>query len=143
MLNKISKAVGGFISAALFTQALVGCAPMPVGAQEAKAISADRQYAYVGMDEASLVVTRDKGLSQGKDWFGRAHGIDFLIDGKRVATIWSGEVVRFGLKAGPHIIAVTTGGPLVEREINLKVGETMRRRIPDSQDLDVTPTAYK
>lgn len=137
MLSRKLKVLCVLPGAMLVAQSLVGCSPMPLTAQEARSISPDRQYAYREKDEASLVLTRDKG------WYDGDQSIDFLIDGKLVATVRRGEVARFGLRAGPHIIAVSTGDALVEREINLKVGETIRRRIPDGSVLDVTPTVYK
>ncbi|QLG93875.1 hypothetical protein HZF02_18845 [Pseudomonas yamanorum] len=139
MLTKKLKALSTLICVVMVADILVGCSVKPVTAQEAKPISPDRQYAYSGKDEASLVVTRDKGWYEGDGGI----RVDFLIDGKLAAKVNTGEVVQFGLKAGSHIIAVTIGGTLVEREVNLKAGETIRRRITYYNDLDITPTAFK
>lgn len=139
MLNVKLKALSTLICVVVLADILAGCSMKPVTAQEAKPISSDRQYAYSAEDEASLVVTRDKGLIEGDGGI----RIDVLIDGKLAAKINAGEVVRFGLKAGTHIVAVTIGSTLVEREVNLKAGDTVRRRITYYNNLDITPTAFK
>ncbi|UWF52016.1 hypothetical protein NYP20_14050 [Pseudomonas sp. N3-W] len=115
---------------------LAGCSVKPISAENASPISADRQYAFTDKNDVTLLVTRDQG------WYQSGHTIDFLIDGTLAAKVRMGEVARFGLKAGSHIIAVSAGGLLVERELNAKSGETIRRRIPDGVTLDVTPTTF-
>ncbi|MEL7553662.1 hypothetical protein [Pseudomonas protegens] len=138
--------IGGFrvlcpmVGAFLVAGYLVGCSSEPVTAQEAKPISSDRQFAYSDSDEATLVVTRDKGGYEGKSTI----HVDFLIDGKPAASIRPREVVKFGLKAGTHILGVSIkGSPVVEREVSLKAGEVTRRRITYYNSLDITPTAFK
>ena len=128
------------IGTALLTSILIGCSGKPVTAQEAKPISLDRQFAYSENDEATLVVTRDKGGYEGK---GTIH-VDFSIDGKPAASIRPREVVKFGLKAGTYILGVSIkGSPVVEREVTLKAGDVIRRRITYYNNLDITPTAFK
>lgn len=140
MFNSGFKNLCHLIGTALLASLLIGCSGKPVTVQEAKPISLDRQFAYSENDEATLVVTRDKGGYEGKG----AINVDFSIDGKPAAAIRPREVVKFGLKAGTHILGVSLkGSPVVEREVNLKAGDVIRRRITYYNNLDITPTAFK
>jgi hypothetical protein len=123
---------------ALAVALLVGCAPVPISADKADPVSPDRVFAYSAKAESQIVVTRDAGMS------GSGCTIRFYIDGKPAADFHAGEVARFGVAAGKHILAVEgvrmcAGTGLAETEINLKPGESLRRRIAG---ISLTPTSF-
>lgn len=117
---------------------LAGCAPVPISADRADPVSADRLFAYASKGESQIVVTRDSGFA------GAGCTIRFSIDGKAAADFHSGEVARFGVAAGKHILAVEgvhmcSGSGLAESEIVLKPGESLRRRIAG---ISIMPTSF-
>lgn len=118
--------------------ALWGCAPTPISADQADPVATDRIFAYSGKSDSQLVVTRDSGFA------GSGCTIRFYIDGKPAADFHSGEVARFGLKAGKHTLGaepvrMCAGSGIGESEVDLKPGETVRRRISGAS---VMPTSY-
>lgn len=80
------------------------------------------------------------------DYLGCNHR--FYIDGTLAAEFAASEVAQFGLAPGKHVIgakpsAACGGGGLVESEVDLKIGESVRRRLSVTPGgITVTPTAY-
>jgi hypothetical protein len=70
------------------------------------------------------------------------------VDGKIVAELHPGEVAKFGISSGKHVLGLGAralyGTPdVLEYEIDVKPGETVRRRISViSGDRRLSPTAY-
>jgi hypothetical protein len=126
---------------ALAVALLAGCATSPVPADKADPVPSNRLFAFGGKSESQLLVTRDSGL------YGSGCNYRLYIDGTLAAEFASGEVARFGVKSGKHILGVKPsaacgGWGLVEREVDVKTGETVRRRITLSGDsFDISPTA--
>ncbi|WP_338578960.1 hypothetical protein [Pseudomonas sp. ML2-2023-6] len=122
---------------------LAGCGSSPVSSDRADPVPAKRLYAYEGQSDAQLIVVRDGGL------YGAGCNYRFYIDGTLAAEFAAGEVARFGLSAGRHILSSTYsgacgGGSVVEREIEVKAGEVVRRRISviTGGAQDISPTAF-
>ena len=122
---------------------LAGCGSSPVSSDRADPVPAKRLYAFGGPAAAQLIVIRDGGL------YGAGCNYRFCIDGTLAAEFAAGEVARFGLPAGRHILSSTYsgacgGGSVVEREIEVKVGEIVRRRISviTGGAQDISPTAF-
>lgn len=130
-----------FAISALSFFMLAGCTTSPVSADKADPVPSNRIYALSGKSDAQLLVTRDSGL------YGSGCNYRLYIDGALAAEFASGEVARFGVKAGKHVLGVKPsaacgGWGLVEREVDIKAGETVRRRITLSGDsFDISPTA--
>lgn len=120
---------------------LAGCATSPISADKADPVPSSRLFAFGGQAEAQLIVTRDSGL------YGAGCNYRLYIDGTLSAEFASGEVAKFGIKPGKHIIglkpsAACGGWGLVERELEVRAGEVIRRRITLSGDsFDISPTA--
>ncbi|WP_081214435.1 hypothetical protein [Pseudomonas synxantha] len=122
--------------AAVAVAMLAGCENTPISADKADPIPANRIYAFTQKGDSELVVTRDSGMNQG------GLKLKFYIDGTLAATFGQGEVGRFGLTRGTHILAISDGSALVESEIELVPGQTIRRRISVSmQGFDLSPTS--
>ena len=123
--------------AAVALAMLAGCfSTSPISADNADPLPANRIYAFTKKSDAALVVTRDSGMYQ------VGLKVKFYIDGTLAADFASGEVGRFGLTAGTHIIAISDGGGLMESEIELSPGQTIRRRISISGPrVDLSPTS--
>jgi hypothetical protein len=77
-----------------------------------------------------------------------------LIDGKKVARINTGEIVKFQIKPGRHIVgiagddegnglcAMQIGQPVKETASELTAGEVQKYRIAGTQDgLDIRPSS--
>lgn len=77
-----------------------------------------------------------------------------LIDGKKVARINTGEVVKFQVKLGRHIIGIASddeggglcamqiGQPVKETSSELAAGEVQKYRISGSQNgTDIRPSS--
>lgn len=128
-------------ASALALSLLTGCSTSPVSADKADPVPSSRIFAFSGKSEAQLLVTRDGGL------YGSGCNYRLYIDGTLAAEFASGEVARFGVKAGKHVLGVKPsaacgGWGLVEREVDIRSGETIRRRITLSGDsFDISPTA--
>lgn len=122
---------------------VAGCGSSPVSADRADPVPTTRLFAFGDKAEAQLIVTRDGGL------YGSGCNYRFYIDGTLAAEFAAGEVARFGLPAGRHILGSTFsgacgGGSVVEREIDIRPGETMKRRISVliGGVQDISPTAF-
>lgn len=121
---------------------LSGCSTSPISAGDADPVPPSRLFAFSSKGGSQLVVTRDSGM------FGAGCNHRFYIDGTLAAEFATGEVARFGLAPGKHVIgakpsAACGGGGLVESEVDLKLGESVRRRLSVTPGgITVTPTAY-
>lgn len=121
---------------------LSGCSTSPISASNADPVPPSRFFAFSSNGSSQLVVTRDSGM------FGAGCNHRFYIDGTLAAEFAAGEVARFGLAPGKHVIgakpsAACGGGGLVETEVDLKVGESVRRRLSVTPGgITITPTAY-
>lgn len=105
-----------------------GCATEPISADKADPVPVERLYGFGSASDAQLVVTRDSGLS------GSGCKLRFQIDGKPAADFYAGEVGRFGVRSGEHILAVEPvgicgGSGIFEAEVELNAGDVLRRRI--------------
>ncbi|MDB5995273.1 MAG: hypothetical protein JWP42_2409 [Pseudomonas sp.] len=120
---------------------LAGCATSPISADHADPVPKSRIYAFDNKADAQIVVTRDSGL------YGSGCNYRLFIDGTLAAEFASGEVAKFGVKPGSHILGIKPsaacgGWGLVEREVQVGAGESVRRRITLSGDsFDISPTA--
>ena len=130
---------------------LAGCSSTPVEPGSAKRVPADRVYAYQAAvpGGATLVVSRDNGF-----WASGGCMATVLIDGKKVARINTGEVVKFQVKPGRHIVgiagddegnglcAMQIGQPVKETATNLVAGEVQKYRISGTQNgADIQPSS--
>lgn len=123
---------------AILLASITGCATQPISADKADPVPAERLYGFGGSSAAQLVVTRDSGLS------GSGCKLRFHIDGKPAADFYAGEVGRFGVSAGKHILAVEPvgicgGSGVFEAEVDLSAGDVVRRRI---SGVGVYPTNF-
>ncbi|MFJ2381585.1 hypothetical protein [Pseudomonas protegens] len=115
---------------------VAGCSNTPISADKADPLPLNRIYAFTQKSDSELVVTRDSGMYQ------VGLKIKLYVDGTLAAEFGQGEVGRFSLTQGPHILAVSDGSVLVESEIELLPGQTMRRRISITmQGIELSPTA--
>ncbi|MBK3468378.1 hypothetical protein [Pseudomonas sp. MF6776] len=121
---------------------IVGCSTSPVSVDQASPVSASRVFAFQEKKDSQLVVTRDGGI------VGSELRFILHIDGKPAAEFHPGEVAKFGLAPGKHVLGLGTWvlfgkSDIIESEIDIKPGETVRRRISiRSGDYYLTPTAY-
>jgi hypothetical protein len=116
---------------------VAGCAPMPISAEDADPVPSSRLYAFSKKLEGEIVVTRDSGFA------GSGCTIRFYIDGKPAADFHSGEVARFGVTAGRHVlgaepIRMCAGSGIGETEAFVNAGESLRRRIAGALVLPTT-----
>ena len=115
---------------------LAGCSNTPISADKADPLPPNRIYAFTQKSDSELVVTRDSGMYQ------VGLKIKLYVDGTLAADFGQGEVGKFGLTQGTHILAVSDGSVLIESEIELLPGQTMRRRISITmQGIELSPTA--
>ncbi|MBS6084543.1 MAG: hypothetical protein KIC49_25350 [Pseudomonas fluorescens] len=127
---------------ALLLAALGGCSTSPISADIADPVPSTRMYAFTEKNAAQLVVTRDSGI------YGAEVRFILHIDGKPAAEFHPGEVARFGLASGKHILGVSKYMPfgtsrIIESEIDMKPGDLVRRRISQhGSSFSFTPTAY-
>ena len=122
---------------------VAGCGSSPVSSDRADPVPTQRLFAFSDKAEAQLIVTRDGGL------YGSGCNYRFYIDGTLAAEFAAGEVARFGLPAGRHNLGSTYsgacgGGSLVEREIEVKTADVVRRRISviTGGAQDISSTAF-
>lgn len=121
---------------------LAGCSTSPISVSEADPVPPSRLHAFTNKNESKLIVTRDSGA------FGSGVNYNILIDGKLAAEFASSEVATFGISSGKHILGIQPstmfgGGTVHEAEVDVKPGETIRRRISlDGGGFYLTPTAY-
>lgn len=122
--------------------ALMGCATSPISADKAESVPASRMYAFNKNTGSQLVVTRDTGF------FGAGCNHRFYIDGTLAAEFASGEIARFGVLPGRHVVGVKPsaacgGGGLTEAEVEVRSGESVRRRLSVTPGgLAISPTSY-
>ncbi|SDO20384.1 hypothetical protein [Pseudomonas poae] len=108
-------------------------------------------YAYQSEvpDGATLAVSRDNGF-----WASGGCLATVLIDGKKVARIDTGEIVKFKVKPGRHIVgiagdeegnglcAMQIGQPVKETAAEVSSGETQKFRISGTQNgTDIRPSS--
>lgn len=130
---------------------LAGCTSTPVETGSAKRVPAERVYAYQTAvpGGATLVISRDNGF-----WASGGCLATVLIDGKKVARIDTGEIVKFQIRPGRHIVgiagdeegnglcAMQIGQPIKETASELTPGEEQKYRIAGTQDgLDIRPSS--
>lgn len=130
---------------------IAGCSSTPVDSGSAKRVPADRIYAYQTetSDGATLVVSRDNGF-----WASGGCFATLLIDGKRAARLDTGEVAKFYVKPGRHIVgiggdedgsglcAMQIGQPVKETATEVVAGEVQKYRISGSQNgTDIRPSS--
>lgn len=131
---------------------LAGCSSTPVEPGSAKKVPTDRIF---GLQSAvsggsTLAVSRDDGF-----WSSGGCYAAVLVDGKRVARMGTGEVAKFQVGPGRHIIgiagdqdgngmcALQIGQPAKEAATTLQPGEEQKFRISGAQDgLDIRPTSF-
>ncbi|MFC6299563.1 hypothetical protein GNF76_22840 [Pseudomonas sp. CCM 7893] len=127
---------------ALLLGVIGGCSTSPISAENADPVPAPRLYAFTEKSAAQLVVTRDSGI------YGSEVRFILHIDGKPAAEFHPGEVARFGLAPGKHILGVSKymifgHSRLIESEVEVKPGDLVRRRISQhGSSFSFTPTAY-
>ncbi|AMB86659.1 hypothetical protein AWM79_15640 [Pseudomonas agarici] len=130
---------------------LAGCSSTPVETSSAKQVPAERIYAYQAEvpGGAILVISRDKGF-----WASGGCFATLLIDGKKAARINTGEVVKFQVKPGRHIVgiagddegsglcAMQIGQPVKETASEVAAGEVQKYRISGTQNgTDIRPSS--
>ncbi|WP_404486405.1 hypothetical protein ABWL43_01520 [Pseudomonas sp. HT11] len=130
---------------------LAGCSSTPVAPGSAKRVPSDRVYAYQSdiPGGATLAVSRDNGF-----WASGGCMATVLIDGKKVARIDTGEIVKFKVKPGRHIVgiagddegnglcAMQIGQPVKETAAEVSSGETQKFRISGTQNgTDIRPSS--
>lgn len=138
--------------AATTTALLAGCSSTPVDPGSAKTVPADRIFALQAAvpGGATLAVSRDDGF-----WASGGCYAAVLVDGKRVARMGTGEVAKFLVKPGRHIVGIVgdqdgngmcawqIGQPAKETATTLHAGEVQKFRISGTQDgLDIRPTSF-
>lgn len=127
---------------ALLLVAMSGCSTSPITAENADPVPSTRLYAFTEKNAAQLVVTRDSGI------YGAEVRFILHIDGKPSAEFHPGEVARFGLAPGKHILGVSKymifgTSRIIESEVDVKAGDLVRRRISQhGSSFSFTPTAY-
>ncbi|NNB71529.1 hypothetical protein BFW91_13675 [Pseudomonas fluorescens] len=130
---------------------LAGCSSTPVDPGSAKRVPADRVYAYQAdvPGGATLVVSRDNGF-----WASGGCLATVLIDGKKVSRMDTGEIVKFKVKPGRHIVGIASddegnglcamqiGQPVKETAAEVSSGETQKFRISGTQNgADIRPSS--
>ncbi len=130
---------------------IVGCSSTPVDSGSAKRVPTDRTFAYQTSvpSGAMLVISRDNGF-----WASGGCFVTVLIDGKKAARVNTGEMVKFQLKPGRHIVgiagdeeggglcAMQIGQPVKESATELNAGEVQKFRISGTQNgNDIRPSS--
>ncbi|WP_397450866.1 hypothetical protein [Pseudomonas sp. NA-150] len=133
-----------------FAGALAGCSTTPVPFDQAKPIAGDRVLAFgtkPSVPFGMIVVARDTGFIAGGCF------VSVHVDGKPVARIDTGEVVKLYVPAGEHLVGLgadqqgkgmcDSGGGLKEQAANLKEGQVKRFRIGGDSNvgLDIRPSS--
>ncbi|MGO4302187.1 hypothetical protein [Cupriavidus sp. RAF12] len=126
--------------------ALAGCATTPIPAEQAKAVPAERLFAFQQRpagEYATLIVTRDTGMA------GARSDVKLSIGNQPAADVGAGETVRFYLPAGEVIVGakldeLLLSQPIVERAVALQPGQARRYRISVNPGVgvDLQPTAF-
>lgn len=131
---------------------LAGCTTSPVNEKSAKPAPADRVLLFQTPRDggATIVVTRDSG------WLAGGCYVAVLIDGQKAARIGPGEVARFNVEAGRHMIGMAgdadgagmcglqIGQWVKESATELRPGEIQRFRVSadSSAGMDIRPTSF-
>lgn len=130
---------------------IVGCSSTPVESGSAKRVPADRTFAYQASipGGATLVISRDNGF-----WASGGCLVTVLIDGKKAAKIDTGEMIKFQLKPGRHIVGIAgdedgnglcsmqIGQPVKESATELVAGDLQKFRISGTQNgNDIRPSS--
>ncbi|WP_032699236.1 hypothetical protein [Pseudomonas syringae] len=122
---------------------IVGCSSTPVESGSAKRVPADRTFAYQASvpSGAILIISRDNGF-----WASGGCFVTVLIDGKKAARVDTGEMAKFHLEPGRHIVGIAgdeegnglcsmqIGQPLKESATELNAGEVQKFRISGTQN---------
>ncbi|WP_395601339.1 hypothetical protein AB4P97_16130 [Pseudomonas sp. A1230] len=130
---------------------IAGCSSTPVDSGSAKRVPADRVYSYQTETPggATLIVSRDNGF-----WAAGGCFATLLIDGRRAARVDIGEVAKFHVKPGRHIIGISgdedgsglcamqIGQPVRETSTEVVAGELQKYRISGTQNgTDIRPSS--
>ncbi len=137
--------------ATVIAVSIAGCSSTPVDSGSAKRVPADRTLAYQASvpSGATLVINRDNGF-----WASGGCFVTVLIDGKKAARINTGEMIKFQVKPGRHIVgiagddegsgicAMQIGQPVKEIATEITASEIQRYRISGSQNgNDIRPSS--
>lgn len=94
---------------------LVGCSTTPVTEDTGSFVTKDRIYIHSLLTpeqgKEAITVFRDSGIS------GSACNYDLSIDNQKIATLKSGEFIKFYAPYGEHIIKVSVSGLCPDIEI--------------------------
>ncbi|MFO3664282.1 hypothetical protein [Pseudomonas amygdali] len=130
---------------------IVGCSSTPVESESARRVPADRTFAYQASvpGGATLIISRDNGF-----WASGGCFVTVLIDGKKAARVNTGEMAKFQLKPGRHIVgiagdeegrglcALQIGQPVKESASELVAGDVQKFRISGTQNgNDIRPSS--
>lgn len=130
---------------------IAGCSSTPVDSVSAKRVPTDRVYAYQTETPggATLVVSRDNGF-----WASGGCFSTLIIDGKKAARLDTGEVAKFHVTPGRHIVgiggdedgsglcAMQIGQPVKETATEVSAGEVQKYRISGTQNgADIRPSS--
>lgn len=122
----------------------------PVTERTAKDIPAERAWGYQQAveDGGIIVVTRDAGAFGSGCYFG------VFVDGEAAARIGPGEIVRFQVDSGEHLIGMggdpagrglcaIDGVPFREVQATLKPGQTRKYRVSGDMGagFSISPTS--
>src|SRR5690606_14332164 len=137
-----------FVAAGLL---LAGCTTTPVSEATAKPVPADRILGYQSEISAGgvLVVTRDSGA------FGSGCYLGIYINGAPAARIGPGEIAKFQVPAGEHLIGMgkdpngrvlcaIDGMALREIQATVSAGQTRRYRVFGDLNagFSISPTSF-
>ncbi|MDI2589878.1 hypothetical protein POF45_00325 [Pseudomonas sp. 681] len=140
-----------FIVGALALVALAGCSTSPVPLSQAKLVPKERVFATQAQPAVpfgTIVVARDTGTLGGGCY------LAIYLDGDVAARIDTGEVVRFKVPAGDHLIGMgidKQGGGLCsftdmlkEQSAPVKSGQVRLFRVSgDQAGFDIRPSSIK
>ncbi|WP_122709336.1 hypothetical protein [Pseudomonas viridiflava] len=130
---------------------IAGCSSTPVESGSAKRVPADRTFAYQASvpGGATLIIGRDSGF-----WASGGCFVTVLIDGKKAARVNTGEMAKFQLKPGRHIVGISgdeegsglcalqIGQPVKESATELNADEVQKFRISGTQNgNDIRPSS--
>jgi hypothetical protein len=136
---------------ALAVALLAGCSTSPVSLSQAEPIPKDRVFSHQAepsVPYGTIVVARDTG-SMGGGCF-----LAIYLDGEVAARIDTGEVVRFRVPAGDHLVGMgidKSGGGLCsftnmmkEQSASLKAGQVRLFRVGgDQAGFDIRPSSIR
>lgn len=137
--------------ASLLASLLAGCSSTPVDPARAAQVPQSRTYALQERvpGGATIVISRDNGF-----WASGGCLATILIDGKKAARIDTGEVARFQVSPGRHIVgiggdedgsglcAMQIGQPVKETAASVVAGEVQKYRISGTQNgTDIRPSS--